>query len=99
MAIPVHRTMTDDQIYRNTHLYNPSSFTIHSSPFTIQPSCPPRHLPPCDMLHIVHIVGSLPTFSTLFRESAACRSITHLCYHRWKGILRRVPVHKILRQP
>lgn len=81
MALPVHSTMTDDQIYRNDHLRNTCLF---------------RHLSPPDMLHIVHGVGSLTAFSAIFRESAACQSITHLCYHRRRHLMR-VPIHKIFR--
>lgn len=106
MALPVHSTMTDDQIYRNTHLRH--MFAGASSPAGANSEdCPPepwrrwntclfRHLSPPDMLHIVHCVGSLTAFSAIFRESAACQSITHLCYHRRRHLMR-VPIHKIFR--
>lgn len=91
MALPVHSTMTDDQIYRNTHLRDLSFVALAK-----KDTCLFRHLSPPDMLHIVHCVGSLTAFSAIFRESAACQSITHLCYHRRRHLMR-APIHKIFR--
>lgn len=99
MALPVHSTMTDDQIYRNTHLRDfPARVKRDLSAVALakEDTCLFRHLSPPDMLHIVHCVGSLTAFSAIFRESAACQSITHLCYHRRRHLMR-VPIYKIFR--
>jgi hypothetical protein len=92
MAIPVYTHMTDDQIYANAHLRNPL-ITDHF-PLTTSHPVHPRPLPQPDMLHIVHAVGRLADFRTLYIITPALQ-YRYLCFHRWRGPFRRIPTHKI----
>ena len=92
MAMPVYTHMTDDQIYTNAHLRNPLS----AFPISASQSVHPRPLPTPDMLHIVHCVGRLADFRTLYLTTPALQ-YQHLCYHRWRGSFKRIPTHQLFR--